>query len=189
MGIMKSEMNELWVLCRLLGNPVRLRMVCMAARSKEGINVSETAKALSLGESAVSIYLKQLANAGILRRSRTGIRVDYFAVPADGTAFAVSSRVLSVIRANCSTPRDIREMAGLFGALGNDTRISAAISLQSGRCDEETLAQRVMKPVRTIVRQMRQLLESKIVELDENGFYSLLPAHDPLHAAVLSLLS
>ena len=186
--IMNNEMNELWVLCRLLGNPIRLKMVCLAARSKKGINVSETAKALSLGESAVSIYLKQLANTGILLRWRTGINVDYLAAPFDGDTHVIPRRVLSIIRENCSTLHDIQEMARYFNALGNDTRISAIGALRSGRCDDETLAERVMKPVKTLIRQMHLLLEAKIVGLDEEGFYHLLPARDALHAAILTVL-
>lgn len=188
MGAMKNELNELWVLCRLLGNPIRLRMVCMAARSERGINVSETAKALSLGESAVSIYLKQLANTGILLRWRTGIRVDYLANPSNGDAPDIPSQVLSAIRQNCSTPHDIEEMSRFFSALGNDTRISAVCALRSSRCDDETLAERVMKPVTTLIRQMHRLLEAKIVGLDEEGFYNLLPAHDALQADILAIL-
>ena len=79
-------------------------------------------------------------------------------------------------------------MSMFFNALGNDTRISAVGALRSGRCDDETLAARVMKPVKTLIRQMHRLLETKIVGLDEGGFYHLLPARDALHAAILTVL-
>ncbi len=61
-----------WELYKLLAEPIRLRLIALAA--VEELSVGELADALGESQSNVSRQIKQLTNAGVLRARREGTR-------------------------------------------------------------------------------------------------------------------
>ena len=74
-------MNRVWDLCKLLNNPKKvalMQIICNAGM--DGVSVMSLANVMRedrLGKPAISQYLKQLAQLGVLQRRRNGKLVFY----------------------------------------------------------------------------------------------------------------
>lgn len=184
---MEIQGKELWSVFRTLGNVVRVKLVRMAFdRGAAGVNVSNAAKSLGIGEPAVSTYLRQLADCGILRRSRIGLQVNYF---QDMDADASRTIIIEALRYHRRSGGLPEEAAALFKALGNATRVSALTVVARKPCDIDGISDRISAPPRTVLRQMCPLLDAEIVALSEKGVFSMLPPNSPLRKRILPLVS
>ena len=186
-NFMGNPGKELWSVFRTLGNVVRVKLVRMAFDcGAAGVNVSSAAKALGIGEPAVSTYLRQLADCGILHRSRIGLQVNYF---EDMDADASRKIIIEALRYHRRSGGQPEEAAALFKALGNATRVSALTVVAYKPCDIDGISDRISVPNRTILRQMSSLLDAEIVALSEKGVFSILPPNTPLRKRIFPLIS
>ena len=186
-GSMVNSGMELWSVFRMLGNAVRIRLVGLAFDGGgAGVNVSDAAEALGIGEPAVSTYLRQLADCGLLRRSRAGLQVNYL---EDKESDAARRGIADALREHLRSGGRTDSAAVLFKALGNATRVSALKVVAQKPADIETISKRIHVPHLTVLRQMRPLVGAKIVVRDKNGLLSMLPPSSPLRKKILALAS
>ena len=178
--------KELWSVFRTLGNVVRVKLVRMAfGCGAAGVNVSNAAKSLGIGEPAVSTYLRQLADCGILRRSRLGLQVNYFVDMDPDSSRKIIIEALRYHRRSGGKPE---EAAALFKALGNATRVSALAVVARKPSDIDGISDRISTPPRTVLRQMDPLIDAEIVALGEKGMFSMLPPSSPLRKRIFPLI-
>ncbi len=171
----------------MLGNAVRIRLVGLAFDGGgAGVNVSDAAKALGIGEPAVSTYLRQLADCGLLRRSRAGLQVNYL---EDKESDAARREIADALREHLRSGGKTEAAALLFKALGNATRVSAVRVVSRKPFDIETISKTIHVPHLTVLRQMRPLIAAKIVARDKNGLLSMVPPENPLRKKILALVS
>lgn len=93
------ESDKRWELYRVLGEPVRLRLLALGAA--EELSVGELSELLSENQSNVSRHLAALRKLGLLQERRQGTRVLVRLRP-EVTADAVVSDALQAGRALCS---------------------------------------------------------------------------------------
>ena len=183
---MKHGELEFWALCRTLGNAMRIRLVFLAIDGGQvGVNVSQSAEAVALGEPAASTYLKQLAAHGILLRQRKGLSVNYV-VHEHGVGIA--RKMLNVLVKSRSEHLDADDMAAFLHALGNATRMEAVRAMKRECGDLAEICQRISVPTMTLFRQMKVLVDAQIAAADTSGCYGLLPQSGWFRNAVLDLV-
>lgn len=181
---MVNSRMELWRVFRMLGNPVRVKLVCMAFGCEGGVNVSNAAEALGIGEPAASIYLRQLEDSGMLQRSRNGLFVNYLGNTESDFS---RRRIADALREHVNSGGTPEEAAMLFGALGNATRISVLRTVARKPCDVETIMEKISVPYLTVSRQVQPLIVAEILLCDENGLLSMLPPKGILRKRIIPL--
>ena len=62
---------------KILSDPTRFKMLCLLARTKEGLCVNELADAVGISQSAVSHQLSKLEARGVVASYRKGQMVCY----------------------------------------------------------------------------------------------------------------
>ena len=93
------ESDKRWELYRVLGEPVRLRLLALGAQ--EELSVGELSELLEESQSNVSRHLAALRKLGLLRERRQGTRV-LVRLRSEVTADAVVNDALTAGRALCS---------------------------------------------------------------------------------------
>lgn len=91
---MMINLDSLIDVARAVGEPNRLRMLCLCQDQR--VAVSEFATVLGLGEPNVSRHLKLLEEAGLVRRTRQGQRV-YFKATVDSASGQTARALLAQI--------------------------------------------------------------------------------------------
>ena len=72
-GLTAEEAEMTAALFKALGDPARVRIVNLLARSPEPVCVCELTPPLGLSQPTVSHHLKKLVQAGLLRREQRGV--------------------------------------------------------------------------------------------------------------------
>lgn len=151
---------------RAVADPARLRLLRLCA--DRPTSVSELAAATSDGEPNVSRHLKQLAQAGLLRRVRRGQRVEYQPTSDTGFAADLLGLLLSRLSAEDAALREARaRLRAIEAGARASLRGSAAdwvVSSRLGRNLRGALGadfDRDVAGARVLVRsQHRELLEA-----------------------------
>ena len=183
---MKHGELEFWTLCRTLGNAMRIRLVFLAIDGgNAGVNVSQSAEAVALGEPAASTYLKQLAAHGILLRIRNGLSVNYV---IHERGIGIARKMLDVLVKSRGERLDADDMAEFLHALGNATRMDAVRVMKRGGGELSELSRRIPVPAMTLFRQMKVLVDAQIAAVDTSGQYNLLPQSGWFRNSVLDLV-
>jgi ArsR family transcriptional regulator len=76
-GLTDEEADATAALFKALGDPARVRIVNMLARTDESVCVCELPPTLGLAQPTVSHHLKKLVQAGLLRREQRGVWAFY----------------------------------------------------------------------------------------------------------------
>jgi ArsR family transcriptional regulator, arsenate/arsenite/antimonite-responsive transcriptional repressor len=76
-GLTDEDAEATAALFKALGDPTRVRIVNLMARSSEPVCVCELTPAIGLSQPTVSHHLKKLAQAGLLRREQRGVWAFY----------------------------------------------------------------------------------------------------------------
>lgn len=113
---MENHTDNLIAGFKALADPVRLRLVALCARGE--CSVSELAEVLALSQPRVSQHLRQLCEAGLLRRFRDGHFV-YYRVPLGGRQPAHGRGLLGLLPAEePQFERDFDRLRSLRSAAG-----------------------------------------------------------------------
>lgn len=105
------ENDKRWELYRVLGEPVRLRLLALAA--EEELSVGELSELLEESQSNVSRHLSALRKLGLLSERRQGTRV-LVRVPDEVASDAVVSDALSSGRALCRAEGVLERLPALI---------------------------------------------------------------------------
>lgn len=99
-----------WELYRLLGEPVRLRLLCLAA--EEELAIGELAELLGEGQPNVSRHVKPLRRAGLLSVRKQGTRV-FVRLAGEMRADAVVADALASGRGLCEADGSLGRVPGV----------------------------------------------------------------------------
>ena len=88
-GLTETEAEATALLFKALGDPTRVRIVNLLARSPEPACVCKLTPAVGLSQPTVSHHLKKLVQAGLLRREQRGVWA-FYSLDRDGLDRAAS---------------------------------------------------------------------------------------------------
>lgn len=174
MHLMKE--NGFWKVCAALANPCRLALLRLLVETKEHPCVNEIAEELQrtafarsghsdgLGVSAVSQYLKQLREVGLVACARADRRIYYrpFATTASGEAVVAS--FAGFFRERPAAAR-INALLDYANALAHVRRHMIVRCLaENPQLDLRSLAVRTETPPPTVVRLLGQLDRARVVD-------------------------
>ena len=180
-------MKKVWDLCKVLENEHRKKLLAEIYRSRDGgCNVGFLVDRMSgkLEAPAVTQYLKQLEQLGLLRRERSGKFVNYY----DDMREAGSDvrEIASLIR------REMRRTGvyddhGMFRSLMNAFRARVCHYLLNGgpgeKCD---ICDRFSHISKYLVRDLHPAVESGLL-VEYGEAYELLLPDDPVIRRIIEL--
>lgn len=105
------SLDSLIEVARAVGEPNRLRMLCLCQDQR--VAVSEFATVLGLGEPNVSRHLKLLEEAGLVRRTRQGQRVYFKATVDSGSGQTARALLAQIDDAQAQLCADRERLAAL----------------------------------------------------------------------------
>ena len=179
--------------CRLLANPLRLKILARVRSASDGINVGVLVDELSqsgIGQSGVSQYLKQLASMGVIRRVRAGRYVNY--VCADAPDPAVRQVAEAVVqRMNNGRGRDF---AYVFGVMANPFRARVVADVaKAGAISAEEICNRLEHQMKYLKRDLQCAVDAGLLSVDDSdsefATYRYCAPRDSLVALIVSLVS
>jgi DNA-binding transcriptional ArsR family regulator len=188
-------MIEICNLCKLLSNPLRLDMLVRVYSASDGANVGVLADELGrsgIGQSGVSQYLKQLAEAGFLSVERTGRYVICSGEPEKASPVYKLQMVLArIFAASCELDWQ-KPLLTTINAFAHHVRIRILQSLAAcPRCGFEELAKATDLPFATLRRQLGLLIAAQVVAAceasDGSRIYELGKPSAPLARTLLAL--
>ena len=187
--------NGFWKVCAALANPCRLALLRLLLETKGHPCVNEVAdelrrlqfelerKPADLGVSAVSQYLKQLREAGLVACARADKRIYY-------RPFASTAHGEEIVAAFAGFFRERPASARVDALLDYAHALAHVRRHQIIRClaehpklDIQPLAVRTGIPPQTIVRLLGQLDRAKVVDLTR----TIIPPEREPEAALLRL--
>ena len=179
-------------LCKLLNNPLRLKMLTRVYASRDGVNVGILVDEMlneGLNQSGVSQYLKQLEHLGVIRRERAGRYVNYY---ADCTN--CDSRVAEAVRLIIGRVRSNGEMSftRFFGVLMNPFRAAVITYLAAGNAgDPVSICTAFGHQRKYLRRDLQMALDEGLLAVDDSseilGVYSYVKPADALVATLVRL--
>ncbi len=175
----------LWRTCRVLANPVRLRVLCHIAEGGEA-HVSETARACHLPLSSATAALRALQARGLLGVRREGLFVIYSAHADDSVEHA--SAVLAAVRQAFRRHDPTEEMVRAATAFTHVRRILIVQALATQPVDAVTLAGvcGISRPA--LYRHLDKLARRGVVAADEHDVWRLLMPDSRLLQDLLMLV-
>jgi DNA-binding transcriptional ArsR family regulator len=176
----------LWRTCRVLANPVRLRVLHDVVQRQERC-VSAVARACHLPPSSATLALRALQARGLLGVRREGLFVIYFATADDGGEHAAA--VLAALRRSFQRgdrPAEIKQAATAFTHPRRITIVQALAQAPTGASD---LAVRcgISKPA--LYRHLDKLMRRGAVVSGPDDRWQLSTPHARLLQDLLALLT
>ena len=169
--------NGFWKVCATLANPCRLALLRLLIETKEHPCVNEVAdelgrlpfalkgKPADLGVSAVSQYLKQLREAGLVACARADKRIYYRPFASTSPGEEVVSAFAGFFR-ECPATARIDALLDYAHALAHVRRHQIVRCLaEHPKLDIQPLAVRTGIPPPTVVRLLGQLDRVRVVDL------------------------
>ena len=182
-------------LCKLLHNPLRLRMLVSIYSSADGgANVGVLVDELShagLNQSGVSQYLKQLKQIGVIRRERAGRYVNYCVdrVSCGADVAEVVQQIVGRIKENGDM-----DFIRFFGVLMNPFRAAVIADLAAGSSGvPDEICARFKHIKKYLRRDLQIALDEGLLTVDDSsesfGVYSYVKPADPIVARLVELSS
>ena len=160
----------LWRTCRVLSNPVRLRILQAIIRTP-GSCVSDVVQFCQLPQSSASHHLRQLQARGLLTARASGPRVIY--TPQTDPAVGHADLVFAAIRdalARSETPAAVGQ---LLKALTQARRITLVRALHAAPATAEELVSRCSISRPAVYRHLDNLITRAVVCEKPEGTYQL----------------
>jgi len=183
-------MREMWEVCRRLGNAERLELLRIVYASGEaGVTVGEVVDGSQLGQAAVSTYLRQLQDLGLVKAERDGRQVAY---SADwSSASPAVAEIAKMLYDRFSSGSRDTGFAAAFRVFGNDFRLRVIRHVaHCENCSREMLAGVFNRSVRLLTRDLAPAVEGGVLGLVRGGAgseYRYLPPSDSIAWRVVVL--
>jgi DNA-binding transcriptional ArsR family regulator len=176
----------LWRTCRVLANPVRLRVLRHVADQGE-TNVSEAARTCHLPLSSTTAALRALQARGLLGVRREGLFVVYVAHADDSVEHAPA--ILSAVQQSFRRRDSMEEIVRAATAFTHVRRILIAQALAAKPVDAATLSVvcGISKPA--LYRHLDKLMRRGVVATDGQDRWRLIPPDSPLLRELVALVS
>jgi DNA-binding transcriptional ArsR family regulator len=167
----------LWRTCRVLANPVRLR-VLQAVVAAPGSCVEEIRQACRIPQSSASHHLRQLQARGLLTARVNGRRVEY--LPRTDPAVGHADLVFAAVRAALARNEPPARIGRTLHALTQARRIAIVRALREGPATTDELVARCRISYPAVYRHLHKLLSRTAILQDETGRYLLCEKMPPL---------
>ena len=184
---------ELWRICRVLDNPIRFALLRDIALSPQhALNVLQVADRARQKKSVTSLYLKQLADAGLLSVERKGCYTVCSSNHLQRSPLARLQLALAdFFAADPEGGRDGETLAKIR-ALSHHGRVAAVreISKHEGGIRFDDLSEIMGVPHSTLYRQLGTLIEAEIVtegSEETRTLYRIAQQPDGLLSVLVSL--
>jgi ArsR family transcriptional regulator, zinc-responsive transcriptional repressor len=188
--IMASRIDEFKKLARVfyaLGNKTRFRITVLL--SKGEMNVTAIQKKLKLPQSSISCHLGILREGGLVVNRREGHNIFYSIANLSKHRLGKKSELTKaksnaakfgpvelVLLQTAGQSNKLKEMARIFYALGDKTRLSIMMLLAEGEMNVMAVQKRLKLPQSTTSHHLNLLREGGLVVNRRDGqhvFYSL----------------
>ncbi len=176
----------LWRTCRVLANPVRLRVLQHIIQGRESC-VSATARACNLPLSSATLALRALQARGLLGVRREGLFVIYFAMADDSVDHAAA--VLAALRRafqRGDLPAEIIRATTAFTHPRRIAIVQALAKASTGAADLSVLCG-ISKPA--LYRHLDKLGRRSVVVVDPDDNWQLTTPRSRLLQDLLALLT
>ena len=175
----------LWRTCRVLANPVRLRVLRQICENGESC-VSETARACRLPQSSTTAALRALQARGLLAVRREGLYVIYAAQADDSAEHAAAT--LAAVRLAFRRRETPSEIMRAVTAFTHVRRIRIAQALVAGPIGADTLAVvcGISRPA--LYRHLDKLARRGVVAPSGDDAWQLRAPDSPLLRDLLNLV-
>ena len=162
----------LWRTCRVLANPVRLRVLQAVIEAPES-SVSDVRRICRLPQSSASHHLRQLQARGLLTARPGGRWVRYS--PQTDPAVGHAELVFAAVRDALSRGETPAAVGRLLKALTQARRISIARALCQTPATAEELVPRCGISRPAVYRHLDRLIDRHVVQMDAAGMCRLHP--------------
>jgi len=162
----------LWRTCRVLSNPVRLR-VLQAVVKAPGSSVSDVRRICHLPQSSASHHLRQLQARGLLTARTVGSRVTY--TPQTDPAVGHADLVFASVQHALSRGETPTATGQLLKALTHARRITIVRVLHQAPAAAEELIPRCNISRPAIYRHLDNLVARAVVCGEPDGVFQLNP--------------
>ena len=175
----------LWRTCRVLANPVRLRVLQHVFDRNES-HVSEVARACQLPLSSATMALRALQARGLLGVRREGLFVIYFAQADDSVEHA--SAILTAMRQAFRRQDATEELVRSVTAFTHVRRLFIVQALAAKPVDAATLSVvcGISRPA--LYRHLDKLTRRAVVRADEHDVWKLIVPESRLLRDLLMLV-
>jgi len=156
-------------MCKLLNNPLRVKILLRTYAAKDGMNVGLLADELQndgIGISGVSQYMKQLERIGVIRRVRAGRYVNYVA-----DSRKASKKVCQAIDAIVaySKDNDVTNLQPTFAALMNPFRATIIAALaKAGSISAVEIAEKTIHQQKHLKRDLQAAVDAGLIDIDDS---------------------
>lgn len=161
----------LWRTCRVLANPVRLRVLKVVARKIQGANVSAVQRLCHLPQSSTSHHLRLLQSRGLLTAKPVS-RFLFYSPKTDQTV-GNADPVLAAVSAALERNESPVEISGILKGLTHVRRIAILRALHRASVSPEDLVRTCQISLPAVYRHLAKLEERGLVVADDNGTYKL----------------
>ena len=182
-------------MCKKLSNPKRFDFLARLYRDDRalefaGFNVSGACDGAKVNWSATSVYLKGLADLGLIRRERAGRLVNYS--PDYSLAEPHIAEIARMMRERLREKPDDRSFVPIFRAMMGSLRSRIVRYVAAGGCGRiEHLRNRFgILRLSDLERDLKPAIEARILDLDSqdsDGTYSYITPADPIARRIVEL--
>ena len=182
-------------MCRKLGNPKRFDFLARLYRDERpmefaGFNVSGAVDGAKVNWSATSVYLKGLADLGLIRRERAGRLVNYS--PDFSLAQPCVAEIARLMRERLMGDPNDMSFVPIFRAMMGSRRSQIVRHLAAGGCGRIDYLRERFNVLRLsdLERDLRFAIDAHILDLDSqdpDGTYTYITPADPIARRVVEL--
>jgi len=181
-------------MCKKLNNPKRMEFLVRLYTDgrpldQAGFNVGTAEDKSELNLSATSVYLKQLATLGLIRREQNGRIVTY--VPEVCTASPCVGEIAEMMRERWRADPKDTAFVPIFRVMMRPFRARVVRQLAAcGPCSVEDLSSRYNKKPSNLIEELKWAVKGGLLELDADdptGTYSYITPADPVARRIVEL--
>lgn len=165
----KSSSNiltpTLWKTCRVVANPVRLRILRILMKEK-ALTVMDMVRLMAMPKGTVSLYLKELQARGFIHAKRKSVNV-FYEFKSDPVV-PQAAKVMDIVTALFREGKGDKDVIALFSALrtSNAVKMMACLLKDGGWVDCTVIGQRLRISLLTVLKHRRTLCRNGFVEIE-----------------------
>ena len=165
----KSSSNmltpTLWKTCRVVANPVRLRILRILMKKKV-LTVMDMVQMMDMPKGTISLYLKELQARGLIHAKRKSVNV-FYEFKSDPIV-PQAAKIMDIVTALFRGKGSDKDIIALFSALrtSNAVKMLAYLLKDGGWVDCTALGRRLRISLLTVLKHRRTLCRNGFVEIE-----------------------
>ncbi len=155
----------LWKTCRVVANPVRLRILRILMKEKS-LTVMGMVRQTAMRKGTISLYLKELQARGLIHARRKSVNV-FYEFKSDPIV-PQAGRVMEIVMGMFQEGRSDEEVIALFSALrtSNAVKMMKYLLKTGGWVDCEEIGRQLRISARTVLKHRRTLCRNGFAEVE-----------------------